>query len=78
MTAGPDPYIARAAFAQTPITDEAAVMCSQLRDLGDGLKAQLAELERDFTDDRADAVIRNLAGAATFVRRLAIAREVQP
>jgi hypothetical protein len=46
-----------------------------LTDLGDGLAAQLSELERDFTEDRADAVIRNLHGAAVFIRRLAVQRK---
>jgi len=42
----------------------------QLVDLGDCLAAQLAELERDFTRERADRVVQSLAGVVTHVRRL--------
>lgn len=46
-----------------------------LCDMGDGLAAQLAELERNFTQERADDVVRNLHGAATHVRRMAVDRQ---
>lgn len=42
----------------------------QLVDLGDGLAAQMAELERDFTPDRAEWVLHNLAGSMAHIRRL--------
>lgn len=48
--------------------------CAQLTDLGDGMAAQLAALEREFIVDRAEHLISNLAGAATYVRRLVVAR----
>lgn len=53
-----------------PDDDTRAAMRRQLVELGDGLAAQLAELERDFTDERADHVVRNLHGAAMHIRRL--------
>lgn len=42
----------------------------QLVDLGDGLAAQMAELERDFTPERAERVLHNLAGVMAHIRRL--------
>lgn len=52
--------------------DDAAIatMRRQLVDLGDCLAAQLAELEREFTRERADRVVQSLAGVTTHVRRL--------
>ena len=41
-----------------------------LVDLGDSLAGQMAELERDFTPERADRVLQNLAGAMAHIRRL--------
>ena len=54
----------------TPDDDTRAAMKRQLVELGDGLAAQLAELEREFTVERADQVICNLHGTATHLRRL--------
>jgi len=42
----------------------------QLVDLGDGLAGQFAELERDFTPERAERLLHNLAGSMAHVRRL--------
>lgn len=47
----------------------------QLVDLGDCVAAQMAELERDFTPERAEKVLHNLAGAMSHIRRL-VALEV--
>lgn len=47
----------------------------QLVELGDGLAAQFAELERDFTPERAERLLHNMAGACAHVRRL-VAQEV--
>lgn len=48
----------------------------QLAHLGDCISGQMAELERDFTHDRAERVLHNLGGAMAHVRRLvALAQE---
>lgn len=47
-----------------------------LPDLGDGLAAQFADLERDFTPERAERLLHNLAGACAHIRRLSAAQEV--
>lgn len=48
----------------------------QLVELGDGLAAQFAELERDFTPERAERLLHNMAGACAHIRRL-VAQEVR-
>lgn len=62
----------RVLYGRNPIPDEdsRAAMRRQLVELGEGLAAQLAELEREFTVERADELVRNLRGASTHVRRL--------
>jgi len=50
---------------------------TQLPDLGEALAAQLAELERDPTRDRAERVLANLAGVAAHVRRLIATQEAR-
>lgn len=57
LYAGPDP----AAIA---------TLRRQLVELGDGLATQLAELERDFSPERAERVLHNLAGVQSHIRRL--------
>lgn len=42
----------------------------QLVDLGDCIASQMAELERDFTPERAERVLHNMAGAMAHIRRL--------
>lgn len=42
----------------------------QLVDLGDCIAAQMAELERDFTPERAERVLHSLVGAMSHIRRL--------
>lgn len=48
----------------------AATLRRQLVDVGDGLAAQFADLERDFTPERAERLLHNLSGAMAQVRRL--------
>jgi hypothetical protein len=48
---------------------------AQLPELGESLAAQLAELERDFTRERAHRLLCNLDGVATYVRRLVAGSE---
>ena len=48
----------------------------QLVELGDGLAAQFAELERDFTPERAERLLHNMAGACAHIRRL-VAQEAK-
>lgn len=66
--------VQRLALLYGPRCDTRDVIAADLRrqlvDMGDGLAGQMAELERDFTRERAERVLQNLAGASAHVRRL--------
>ncbi|WP_449301551.1 hypothetical protein [Pseudoxanthomonas mexicana] len=47
----------------------------QLDDIGDGLSAQFAELQRDCTAERCERLVINLRGAQSAVLRLREALE---